>query len=173
MPIGVLAHELGHFGAAVALGFREPRLHAFSTEYLPGGYPESARLIVTAAGFLMTAILTVGAAALAFRRPRSFLLALCLAAPARALVWVPIGILVAQGRATIAGGDEVNLARLMHVPLGLVIGYGLGLMGFAVLATLVALRRRDAAERSPVLLGLFLGLCLGWLAYGIAGPRLL
>lgn len=172
VPVTVLLHELGHFGAAVALGFKEPRLHPFYTEYTQGDYSDSHRLVVTAAGFLVTTLLTVGAGTIALRRPRTFLLALCLAAPIRGLVWVPILILVSQGRATIGGGDEVKLARLTGMPLGAVIGFGFFLVLFAIGATVAGLRRREAAERSHTLLGLFLGLIIGWIAYGAIAPRL-
>lgn len=170
-PVTVLLHELGHYGAAVAMGFREPRLRAFVTEYVQGDYPEPQRVFVSAAGLLVTTLLTVGVGSIAARKPSIPLLAVTLAAPARAAAWVPILVLVAQGKATIAGGDEVRLAQLTRLPLAGFIGFGFVLIGFALTATIVALRLRPVRERAPILIGLFVGFFLGWIGFAFLGPR--
>lgn len=173
VPVTVLLHELGHFLAARWLGFREVRLGAFATEYTAGDYPEMHRFYVAIAGLAVTVLLAVAAGTVALKRPRTFFLAVCLAAPARALVWIPILVLVAMGRATVDGGDEVRLARLTRLPLEGFVALSLLLGVYAVGATVMALRQRPKPERSPILLGLFVGLAVGWVAYSALAPRLL
>jgi hypothetical protein len=173
VPVTILLHELGHFGAARSLGFRDVRLHAFTTEYTSANYPETHRFYVAVAGLAVTVLLTVVAGTVALRWPRPPLLAICLAAPARGLVWIPILVFVAMGRATVDGGDEVRLARLTRLPLEGFVAFSLLLGLYALGATLLALRQRPKPERAPILLGLFVGLVVGWLAYSTIVPRLL
>ena len=172
VPLTVLLHELGHFIVARSLGFRDVRLHAFATEYTAGNYPETHRFYVAVAGLAVTVILTVLAGTLALRSPRPFSLAICLAAPVRGLVWLPILLLVATGRATVEGGDEMRLARLTRLPLEGFIAFSLLLGLYALGATVVALRQRPRPERLPISLGLFVGMATGWMAYAAIASRL-
>ncbi|MGV3616647.1 MAG: hypothetical protein ACO1SV_15070 [Fimbriimonas sp.] len=169
-PATILLHEGAHWIAARTLGFRDPRLHAFSIDFVAGEYPNSHRLIVAAAGFLMTALLTLTAGALALRRPTPIRIAVLLAAPLRALMWLPIAIVVALGKATVGEGDEVDLSRLTDLPLEVTAGSAVGLLLFAVVAAILAFRKLE--RRQAAVWGTLIGLVLGWTAYGLAGDAL-
>jgi hypothetical protein len=158
VPATVLLHELAHFAAAIALGFHDPRFHPMGIDFVAGDYPTGHRVAVTAAGFLTTAILTLTAAGVALRRPGPIPVAVCLAAPLRALAWLPIAGAILRGEAGIVGGDEANLARLTGLPLALFVGIALSLTLLSWLATALALKKLN---RTQAILSLLPGLLLG------------
>ena len=169
VPATILLHEGVHFLLAVLCGFRSVQMHGFAVEYTRGDYPPSHRLMVTGAGYLVTALITLVAGYLAMRRPTALLLALCLAAPLRALFWVPIAIAVARGLAVVDGGDEVTLARLTGWPLPLFVGFSFGLFVFGVGSLGVSWAKLERGSRGWQIGGLLVGMSLGWIAYTAFG----
>jgi hypothetical protein len=139
-PVGIVLHELGHYLAALALGFQDLKLSFASISYrdaerfwqlLAGGdraaaaaiYPLASAGIVAVAGPAITlALILMSAWILAVGRPSNWFAAFCagmaLMAGVRALTGV---YYIVQVRPNFPGArpffDEMNVARAFDIPV--------------------------------------------------------
>lgn len=140
-PIGVLLHELGHFGGFAAFGFRDPVLHFASAGWADGGQFDSLfragdveaaaaiappwQVAVAIAAGPIVSYLTVFACILALRRsgpgPLSLVLGVGLTTPFHWTWSFAILFLILRGDRVTWGPDEIQVAAITGIPQFLVI----------------------------------------------------
>lgn len=190
-PLSIVLHELGHFGAYVALRLPDPVLHFASAGWT--GASEFKRLwrsadleaaaaiaqpwqvaVGTAAGPVVT-YLTVIACVLAVRRwgpgPGALVFGLGLAAPLRWLIGIPVLYLNLRGNRTTSNTDEGWVAAITGIPETLLFLLGLACLLLACWFLVKAIpRNQRVGVVVPTLAGIVLGgvVWVSWL-----GPRIL
>ena len=189
VPLGVLLHELGHLLAYLAFGFQGAALHFSSATHAlentlwqqiyRGNLAAAASMIplwkvgvATAAGILVTCVVTVVCCVFAARKDaHPLVVALGIFAPLRFLSGISTIPVALSGRPVRAGTDEAHLAVLTGIPLILLIFAGLL---FLVLAWIWMVRTIPEDHRWVSLGGLVSGLALGvFLYFSVIGPWLL
>ena len=189
VPLGVLAHELGHFVAYWAFGFQGVALHYASSTHtvertlwqlIYSGKVEAAAALLplwkvglaTTAGILCTYVVTIGCCVFAARKsPHPLVIALGIFAPVRFLSGLPTIAAILSGKRVSTGTDEAHLAVLTGIPLLLLNFAGLLVL---VLAWIWLLRRIPKDHRWLSVGSLISGLALGMFVYfSLLGPRLL
>ena len=188
VPLGVLLHELGHFLAYRAFGFQGVALHYTSATHFVertfwqlvyrGDSGAAAALLppwkvglATAAGILITCLVTFVCCVFAAKNPHPLAIALGFFAPVRFLSGLPTIPLVLSGKPVRAGTDEAHLAVLTGIPLLLLIFAGLLVL---VLAWIWLVRSIPKDQRWISLGSMVSGLALGIFFYfWLIGPRLL
>lgn len=178
VPLTIVLHELGHWSAAMWLGFPDPALHYSSISHGEvTNFPLSAVGIVGLAGPVVTVLLTLFAGGwFCVQGPARWAFALCLSAASRFVVGVPYtvvntAVLLTGGRLQAPAFDEHKA------------GTALGWSGDALLASTAVLLiaallsmafKLPRAERSAAWPGLLLSTALGWILWMKAlGPLLL
>lgn len=189
VPLAVLLHELGHLLAYLIFGFQGAALHYSSSTYsleIPfwqqvyrGNLPAAAAMIplwkvglATAAGLFTTCAVTVICCYLAARiSPLPLVIGLGIFSSVRFLSGIPTILVWLSGKPVRSGTDEAHLARLTGVPVFLLIAAGLI---FLVLTCAWLVRSVPKQQRRISLVGLVVGLALGFLLYfRLIGPWLL
>jgi hypothetical protein len=189
VPLAVLLHELGHLLAYWIFGFQGLALHYSSSTHtvermfwyqvFRGDFGVAASLlplwkagIGTAAGILITYLVTIGCCVFAARkRPHPLAVALGVFAPVRFLSGISIIPLALAGKTVKASTDESHLAALTGIPVLVLVLAGLLVM---VLAWIWMVRRIPKDHKWISCGSLIAGLALGiFLYFGIVGPRLL
>jgi len=184
-PVAVLSHEIGHYVAYRAFGFRGAVLHYGSASHavagefwrlMKEGDVAAATLIhapwqagvAAAAGLLMTYATIAACVLIARRRPHPFVVGLGLIAAIRFLGSALVVVMFMFGRRQ-NGSDEQHVAMTLNVP-----ELAMHLVGITVLfASWRVLLRFPAQEpggRAATLAGIVLG---GILYIGVLGPWLL
>ena len=190
-PIAVLLHELGHYGADVALGLPDPVLRYSSASWSGSGeftrlfragdleaaaaIAEPWQVAVSAAAGPIVSYIAIIACVLAVRRfgpgPLSLVFAIGLVTPFR-WTWVfPVLYLRLRGAEVKWGPDEVVAGVLTGVPQFLLILLGLAslVLGYWLLVTAVP-RGRRVRTLVPTLAGAVVGGVL-WVLW--IGPMVL
>lgn len=189
VPLGVLLHELGHLLAYRAFGFQGAALHFSSATHAlentlwqqihRGDLAAAASMIplwkvgvATAAGILVTCVVTVVCCVFAARKDaHPLVVALGIFAPLRFLSGMSTIPVALSGRPVRAGTDEAHLAVLTGIPLIVLVFAGLL---FLVLAWIWMVRTIPKDHRWVSLGGLVSGLALGlFLYFRVIGPWLL
>lgn len=189
VPLGVLLHELGHFLAYWAFGFKGVALHYSSATHTvertfwqlvySGKVGAAASLLplwkvglATTAGIVFTYLVTIACCIFAARKsPHPLVIALGVFAPVRFLSGLPTIFAALSGKRITAGTDEAHLAALTGIPLLLLNVTGLLVM---VLAWVWLVRRIPKEHRWVSFGSLLSGLALGiFLYFFLLGPRLL
>ena len=189
VPLGVLLHELGHFLSYLAFGFQGVTLHYSSATHAlentlwqqiyRGNLAAAASMIplwklgvATAAGILVTCVVTVVCCVLAVRKDaHPLVVALGVFAPLRFLSGISTIPVALSGRPVRAGTDEAHLAVLTGLPLILLVVAGLL---FLVMAWIWMVRAIPKDHRWVSLGCLVSGLALGLFLYlRVIGPWLL
>jgi hypothetical protein len=189
VPLGVLLHESGHFMAYLAFDFQGVVLHFSSATHTlettlwqqiyRGNLAAAASMIplwkvgvATAAGILVTCVVTVVCCVFAARKNgQPLVVALGIFAPLRFLSGIATIPLALSGRPVRAGTDEAHLAVLTGIPLILLVFAGLL---FLVLAWIWLVRTIPKDYRRVSLGSLVSGLALGvFLYFRLVGPWLL
>ena len=176
-PLTIFLHELGHFLAAVALGFPDPQIHFSAISHGDvSGRPAWQSGVVGLAGPAVTAAFVFGGLALTFRAPRlRFGWALAFAAASRFFVGVPYTI---ANLIALASGRRLDPPAFDEYKAGEALGWSgdatlavSSLLFFAVLLRLALGVSRG--QRTAGWLGLIVGTVAGWAAWFAAGPYLL
>ena len=190
-PIAVLLHELGHFGANVALGLPDPVLRYASASWSgseefwrlwrTGGLEAAAaiaeprQVAVSAAAGPLVSYVVLLACVLAVRRfgpgRLSLVFGIGFVTPFRWIWAFPVLYLRLRGTRVPGGPDEIAAAGLMGIPQWPVILLGLAslVLGYWFIVTAIP-RGRRWRTLVPTLLGAILGgvMWVPWL-----GPLLL
>jgi hypothetical protein len=184
----VLLHELAHFLAYSVFGFQGGTLHYSSTTHavertfwqlIDRGNVEAAASLLppwkvgvaTAAGIIVTFVLTLVCCFVAAKRPHPFVIALGIFAPVRFLSGLSTITAVLAHKPVRAGTDEAHLAALTGIPLLVLIFAGLLV---TVLAWNWLVQRIPKDHRWVSSASLVSGLALGIFVYfWVIGPRLL
>ena len=191
VPVAILLHELGHFGAYVAFGFPDPVLRYASASWAGSGefltlvragdmaaaaaIAEPWKVAVALAGGPMVSYLTAIACVFAVRRfgpgPLSFVLALGLSAPGQGLGALMVLALDLFGGGFIGNQDEAWVAAIAGIPSSLAVLPGVACLLLAPWFLVTAIPRgRRIQVVAPIAGGMVLGL-FGWLLW--LGPLLL
>ena len=190
-PIAVLLHELGHFGANVALGLPDPVLRYASASWSGSsefrqlwraGDVEAAAAIaepwqvaVSAAAGPLVSYAVLLACVLAVRRfgpgPLSLVFAIGFVTPFRWTWSLPVLYLILRGQRVTWGPDEISAAALTGIPQWPVILIGLAslVLGYWFIVTAIP-RGRRLRTVVPTLVGAALGSVI-WILW--LGPLLL
>ena len=140
-PLGIVLHELGHYLTWRAFGFPDVVLHSASVSTRNGEifwqfirandfaaaadvYPLAQVALGSAMGPLVSAVLTVMCCLIAWRKPHPFVVSLGLFSPLQftaGLIYLPVSFFLKLERANF---DELNVARLMNIPVEIFILLG-------------------------------------------------
>lgn len=191
VPVAILLHELGHYGAYVAFGFSDPVLRyssaswagsgEFATLFRAGDMAAAAaiaepwKVAVAIAGGPTVSYLTAIVCVLAVRRfgpgPLSFVLALGLSAPGQGLGALMVLAVNLFGGGFIGNQDEAWVAAIAGIPSSLTVLPGVACLLLAPCFLVTAIPRgRRIQVVVPIAGGIGLGL-FGWLSW--LGPLLL
>jgi hypothetical protein len=176
-PLTIFVHELGHYLAALSLGFDDPRLHFSHVDTGDaGGRPRWQVGLVGLAGPAVTAALIPLAILCGRSRPKArWPFALAAAAASRFLVGVPYTLVSLVVRARGAqldppAFDEFRAAEALGWSGDMLLGLS-SLLFFAALFWLA--RGLPRGERSAAWVGLSLGTIAGWVLWFGIGPMIL
>jgi len=178
VPLSILLHELGHWSAAVWLGFPDPVLHYSSISHGDiASWPPWAQGVVGLAGPTVTVIITLFACSwLGRRRDARWAFALSVSAASRFAVGVPYTavnavVLLMGGRLRPPAFDEHKAATA----LGWSGDAGLAFTSLLLVATLTWVAvKLPRGERTAAWAGLVGGTALGWVLWmKVLGPVLL
>lgn len=191
LPLSIILHELGHFGAYTGLGFPDAVLRSTSASWAGSGefkmlfragdmeaaaaIAEPWRIAVGSAAGPMVSYLTAIACVFAVRRfgpgPFSLVLGLGLAAPLQGVAAFPVLAINLFGEGFTGNQDEVWVAWLTGIPSSLAVLPGLAclVLGYWFLVTAIP---RDCRVQvlAPTFVGMVLGGCL-WIPW--LGPLVL
>ncbi len=191
VPLAIVLHELGHFGAYVAFGFPDPVLRYASVSWAGSGewatlfhagdmaattaLAEPWKMAVAVAAGPAVSYLTAIVCVLAVRRsgpgPLSLVLALGLSAPGQGLGALMVLYINLFGGGFIGNQDEAWVASIAGISSSLVVLPGVACVVLAPWFLVTAIPRgRRVRVVVPVAGGMALGL-FGWL--GWLGPLLL
>jgi hypothetical protein len=140
-PLGLVLHELGHYLTYRAFGFTDVALHSTSVSLGRGEifwqfiraddfaaaanvYPLGQVALAAAMGPLVSAFLTVMCCLIASRKPHPFVVSLGLFSPLQfvgGLIYLPASFFRKLERASF---DELNVARLLGIPVEIFILLG-------------------------------------------------
>lgn len=175
--IGILLHEAAHFGAALAVGVPEPKLHYSAISHGDlSGMPGWAFALTSVAGPLVTMALTlIGCLVIRNDRSSRWGFGLAASASSRLLLGLPFAILgtisVMMGYGAESQFDEFKAASALGLP-GLPFVVLTAAYGVAAWAYLI--RRLPRSDRWYAFSGLVIGTALGWgLWLAVLGPVLL
>ena len=188
-PLVVLLHEFAHYVFYRAFDFKgvamhynaatSPNIKAYWHYIATGRLTEAAAYrplwqgaIADAAGIVMT-ILIVVACCLLIRKygPRPLLVSAGMLAPIRFVVGLTYLYLVLFSDASRTGFDELNIARVTGIPVGLLLAVGLAVL---VGGIYWIVRRIPQGERLFSVFSVVVGAVFGGLLYfQVIGPTLL
>ena len=191
LPLSIIFHELGHFGAFTGFGFPDAVLRSTSASWAGSGefkmlfragdmeaaaaLAEPWKIAVGSAAGPMISYLTAIACVLAVRRfgpgPFSLVLGLGLAAPLQGVAAFPVLAMNLFGGGFTGNQDEVWVAWLTGIPSSLAVLPGLAclLLGHWLLVRAIP-RDRRLQVLAPTIGGMVLGGCL-WILW--LGPLVL
>jgi hypothetical protein len=176
-PVGIVLHELGHFGAAEAFGFPEVTLHfaSVSDQADGAGFPAWQYGVKALAGPAVTLFLVLGFT-IAARRfgPGPFTAAPVFAAGVRTVIlgaaYFFVRITNPEGAAT-SNIDEVNAVRHLGLSIDLFMGFSM----FLILGTWIYLAWLiPKPVRWKAVVATILGMIVGigaWIS--VIGPAML
>ena len=176
-PLTILLHELGHFLAAVALGFPDPQIHFSSISHgdisdRPGWQPG----LVGLAGPVVTASFVLAGLWLSSRRPSEPVgYALAVAAASRFFVGVPYTI---ANLLALVSGRKLDPPAFDEFKAGEALGWS-GNLTLGVTASMVFLVlgwlffRLPTGQRGVAWAGLIVGTIAGWAFWFSIAPVVL